>query len=286
MSSRNFMAMLQKKWNEGKFVCVGLDSQYEKIPECVRLRWSGAWMATANFNRSIVDETKDSACAYKPNSAFYEAQGSCGLQALVATICYIRQVAPDVPVIFDAKRGDIGNTNDGYVKAAFDEAYLMADAITISPYLGMEANEPFLAQKDKGIFILCRTSNKGSNEFQDLRLDTGERLYQRVAENVSKYWNKNGNCGLVVGATFPDELQNVRNMVGDMPILIPGIGAQGGDLENTVRAGKNSKNGGMIINSSRQIIFASNGPDFAEAARRETQKLHDSITQILKGSAA
>ncbi len=189
----------------------------------------------------------------------------------------IHTVAPDVPVILDAKDMDIGNTNTGYVRMAFE--YCQADAITINPYLGMEAAQPFLDQKDKGIIVLCRTSNKGSGEFQDLLIKSDMPLYQYVASRVAKYWNKNGNCALVVGATYPNELAQVRRIVGDMPILIPGIGVQGGDVEATVKAGRDSRGQGMIINASRSIIFASNGPDFAEAARRETLKLHNLINQ-------
>ena len=238
------------------------------------------------FNRAIVDATKDIAGSYKLNSSFYEAHGAEGLAALHRTITDIRNIAPDVPVILDAKRGDIGNTNNGYVQMAFD--YLNVDAITVPPYLGGESLQPFLARPEKGIIVLCRTSNLGAGEFQDLEVSAywentahPMKLYEYIALRVSNDWNENGNCGLVVGATYPEELASVRRIVGDMPILIPGIGAQGGDLEKTVQAGKNTRGQGMIINSSRGIIFASNGPDFAEAARRETLKLHEAITQCL-----
>ncbi|OGG41015.1 orotidine 5'-phosphate decarboxylase [Candidatus Kaiserbacteria bacterium GWA2_50_9] len=239
------------------------------------------------FNKANVEATQDIVCAYKPNFAFYIAHGDEGVAALNRTIVDIHIIAPDVPVILDCKDGDIGNTNAGYVKMAFD--YCQADAITVSPYLGGEALQPFLDCKDKGIFVLCRTSNPGAGEFQDLRISTGpvmvdndppyRPLYQIVAQNVAANWNKNGNCALVVGATYPDELRQVRELVGDMPILIPAVGAQGGDVEKAVKAGKNSQGQGMIFNSSRGIIFASNGPDFAEAARRETLKLHTLINQ-------
>lgn len=279
MSERNFNALLQAKWDGGKFVCVGLDSKYAKIPQYMRSVGGGVKNTIFKFNQMIVEATKDIVCCYKPNIAFYE--GDQGKRALYDTINFIHDTAPTVPVILDVKQGDIDNTNDGYVVDDFD--WYDADAITVHNYMGMQAMEPFLSQKDKGIFPLCRTSNKGADEFQNLMLANGERLYQKVARNVAGAWNKNGNCGLVVGATCPEELQLVRHIVGDMPILIPGIGAQGGDLERTVLAGKNSKNQGMIINSSRAIIFASNGPDFAEAARLETQRLHDSITKVPKG---
>lgn len=228
------------------------------------------------FNRAIVEATKDLVCAYKLNTAFYEAYGDQGLVALHRTIVNIHANAPDVPVILDAKRADIGNTNAGYVQAAFE--FLQADAITVHPYLGAEALQPFLDCANKGIFVLCRTSNPGTGEFQYLSVN-GEPLYCFVARRVANNWNKNGNCAVVVGATYPDELREVRGLVGDMPILIPGIGAQGGDVEKTVSAGKDSRGQGMIINSSRSIIFASKGEDFAEAARRETEKLRDLINQ-------
>jgi orotidine-5'-phosphate decarboxylase len=285
---RNFMEMLRARWAQGKFVCVGLDSEYKKIPGASKERASIHEMIFW-FNRCIVDNTCDLVCAYKPNIAFYENLGPLGIQALKSTVEFIYANAPGVPVILDAKRADIGNTNNGYVQMAFE--YFGADAITVHPYLGQEALKPFLEMKDKGIIVLCRTSNPGAGEFQDLRVlvDKGMNmhsvaLYEAVAKNVAENWNNNGNCALVVGATYPQELSGVRKIVGDLPILIPGIGAQGGDLEKTVLAGKDSKGMGIIINSSRGIIFASQGPDFAEAARRETQKLHDAITQcLLKG---
>ena len=280
MNERNFNNMLEAQWAKSNFVCVGLDSELEKIPESVRQRGNGPGISIANtivaFNRAIVEATKDLVCAYKPNSAFYEAHGDEGFAALKRTIMDIHAIAPDVPVILDAKRADIGNTNRGYADAAFD--FLQADAVTVHPYLGQEALQPFLDQSDKGIIVLCRTSNPGAGEFQDLSVN-GEPLYRFVARRVASEWNKNGNCALVVGATALHELAHVRKIVGDMPILIPGIGAQGGDVEQTVKAGKDSRGKGMIINSSRGIIFASKGADFAQAARRETIKLRDTINQ-------
>ncbi len=280
----SFNDMLKAKWAEGKFACVGLDSEYEKLPVFLRDGTSVS-AAITMFNRAIVGETRDFACAYKPNFAFYMAHGSEGLKALYQTIACIRIVAPTVPVILDGKFGDIGNTNEGYAKLAFD--YLGADAVTVSPYLSGVALKPFLDRKDKGVFVLCRTSNLGSDEFQDLSVSGvatfalgNISLYKHVASRVSKVWNVNGNCGLVVGATYPDELREVRGAVGDMPILIPGIGAQGGDVEKTVRAGKDSRGQGMIINSSRGIIFASQAENFATAAGREAEKLHNLINQF------
>lgn len=283
-----FNEKLQAKWDEGKSVCVGLDSELSKIPHEAH-RTGGIhtdiddWChyTLREFNQRIVGATHDLVCAYKPNLAFYMAHGDKGLLALRDTIEYIRKVAPDVPVILDAKIADIGNTNRGYVEMAFE--YLDADAVTVHPYLGEEALQPFLDRKDKGIIVLCRTSNPGSWEFQDLNVEIHGGmfmlLYKAVAKQVSERWNANGNCAVVVGATYPEELAQVRRIVGDMPILIPGIGAQGGDVEATVKAGMNSRGQGMIINSSRGIIFASSGEDFAEVARRETLKLNDLINQ-------
>ena len=294
MNDRNFRQMLEAQWFRGNFVCVGLDSEFGKIPESAHVGGNECEVHEGNtivaFNHAIVEATKDIVCAYKPNAAFYEAHGAEGIAALHRTISDIHAIAPDVPVILDAKRADIGNTNAGYVKFAFD--YLRADAITVHPYFGGEALEPFLAHVEKGIFVLCRTSNPGAGELQDHPVNTSPLevnplgnmqvsrqtpLYRQLAYKVANWWNKHGNCALVVGATYPDELREVRGLVGDMPILIPGIGAQGGDVEKTVSAGKDSRGWGMIINSSRGIIFASKGADFAEAARRETEKLRDMI---------
>lgn len=306
---RNFMELLQKMQNQRRFACLGLDPVIEKIPDIITRNRSMDLAGIADsfvaYAKPIIDATKDIVGAYKPNSGFYEKYGPEGIRAQRQTIEYIQQVAPDVPVINDAKRGDIDNTNNGYVDASF--GFLKADAITVNPYLGGEALAPFLECKDKGIIVLCRTSNSGASEFQDtfkqlatlspgpereefIRFEKrlgdqlhsgGVPLYQYVAFRVAEYWNKNGNCLLVVGATFPGELAFVRAIVGDMPLLIPGIGAQGGDLEKTVHAGKNSKGQGMIINSSRAILYASSGHDFADAARRETEKLHNQIISFL-----
>lgn len=277
--------MLETKWAEGKFVCVGLDPDLDKLPTHLKQRINPTgiyYFVVDAFCHAIIGATYDVVCAFKPNSAFFESLED-GDELLAKAISVIHAMAPDVPVILDAKRGDIGNTNAGYVRAAFDR--LGADAITIHPYLGQEANQPFLDRKDKGIFALCRTSNKGSAEFQN----HGEGpmlgpLYEKVAHNVSRRWNTNGNCGLVVGATYPQELSDIRRIAGDMPFLIPGIGAQGGDVEKTILAGKDSRGKGMIINSSRGILYASSGEDFAEAARRETLKLHEEIKKHLSTS--
>jgi len=283
MNNRNFRQMLEAQWSRGNFVCVGLDSDFEKIPEASQRltdgdgSFLGASIAShiQTFNRAIVKVTKDLVCAYKFNLAFYGQNK--GWIPLRETITYINEVAPNVPIILDAKYGDNANSNVKYAGDAFD--YLKADAVTVNPYTGRESFQPFLERKEKGIFVLCRTSNPGAGEFQDLIVLGQGPLYRVVARRVASEWNKNGNCALVVGATYPDELREIRGLVGDMPILIPGIGAQGGDVEKTVSAGKDSRGYGMIINSSRSIIFASKGADFAEAARRETEKLRDFINQ-------
>lgn len=290
MSDRNFRQMLEKKWGEGKFVCVGLDSNYEKIPEFLRANGhAGVSTAVAAFNRAIVEATKDLVCAYKPNFAFYAEYGMDGVRALHHCVADIQRIASDVPVILDTKDGDIGNTNAGYVKMAFDN--LGADAVTVNPYLGAEALQPFLDCKDKGVFVLCRTSNPGSGEFQGMDV-AGDAvpgsympLYKYVAHRVANYWNKNGNCGLVVGATFPEELKEARERAFDMPILIPALGFQQKDvpLETQVQQvivnGRHGRELRMLFNSSRGIIYASSGADFDEAARRETEKLDNLINR-------
>ncbi len=276
MAARDFREMLERRWELGNFLCVGLDSELSRIPESAR---KGTIRETLfNFNRSIIDATHGLICAFKPNSAFYEAYGEDGWGALRETISYIQEAAPEVPVILDAKRGDVGGTNNGYAKTVFD--LLMADAVTVSPYLGKEALAPFLARKDKGVIVLSKTSNPGAGEFQDLIVgDTP--LYLAVAKHVAQGWNKNGNCGLVVGATYPDDLKKVRAIAGDMPILIPGIGEQGGNLAKTVAAGRDSRGRGMIISASRAVIFASGGKDYAEAAMKKAAELNGAIRDSL-----
>jgi orotidine-5'-phosphate decarboxylase len=250
-------------------LCVGLDPVLSKLPAHIASQPEPFF----TFNKAIIDTTADLVCAYKPNSAFYEAAGPEGILQLQKTVEYINQNYPNVPVILDSKRADIGNTNDFYVTHTFD--YLKADAVTVHPYLGREALAPFLARKDKGIIVLCRTSNPGAGEFQDLLVD-GKPLYEHVAEAIATSWNVNGNCMLVVGATYPEEIKKVREIVGpDITFLIPGIGAQGGDLQKTIQAsGEN-----IIINSSRGIIYASEGGDFAETARGEALQLRDEINK-------
>jgi len=260
MFFHNKLNKIIKKNNS--LLCVGLDSDFEKVKGSLFL-----------FNKRIIEQTYDLVCSYKLNIAFYEAIGLKGLKDLKLTIKYLKSKYPEIPIIIDAKRGDIGNTNRGYVQFIFN--ILGADAITVNPYLGEEAMGPFLEMKDKGIIILCRTSNSGAGEFQDLKVN-GTLLYQIIAKNVAKKWNKNNNCLLVVGATYPDELKKVREIVGEeMWILVPGVGAQGGDLEATLKAGLNKKGKGLIINSSRGIIFSKN-------PRQEAKNLRERINRFRK----
>ncbi len=235
-------------------------------------------MSVFEFNKAIIDTTADLVCAYKPNIAFYEAQGEEGLDALYKTV---RHIPRDIPVIIDAKRGDIGNTSAAYAKALFE--YFNCDAVTVSPYLGFDSLEPFLKYKEKGIIILCRTSNKGAADFQSLLCQYEGKtlpLYEIVALKTSQ-WNTNHNIGLVVGATYPEELKNIRQSQPDMPILIPGVGAQGGDLDLAVRCGIDINKRGIIINSSRGIIYAGKGNDFANAARHAAEIMRGEINKII-----
>ncbi len=277
----NFKQKLDKRIkNVNSCVCVGLDSKYEKIPTFLKDKYKSKQEIIFQFNKQIIDQTYDLVCAYKPNIAFYEAEGNQGLTALKKTIEYIRKVDKEILTIVDAKRADIGNTNLAYIKSIFE--YFKFDAVTVHPYLGKEALSPFLNMKDKGIIILCRTSNSGAGKIQDLEIHSeygNLPLYKFLAYQVKKYWNKNSNCCLVVGATYPKELAEIRKIVNNMPLLIPGIGAQGGDIQKTVKAGKDSNGRGMIINSSRSIIFASEEKDFAKTARIKTKELENKINK-------
>lgn len=270
----NFLEQLNTRVDESNsLLCIGLDPDIKKLPE----QFHDVLNPLFTFNKAIIDATADVVCAYKPNSAYYEAHGPEGLVQLRDTVSYIHEKYPGIPVILDAKRADIGNTNDQYAAFIFD--YLGVDAVTLHPYLGREALEPFLSRQDKGLIILCRTSNPGAGEFQDLII-SGEPLYSHVARQVSQSWNESGNCSLVVGATYPKELEEVRAIVGpEMPFLMPGVGAQGGDIEAAVKAGIGDNKRGLIINSARGVIFASSGPDFAEAARGAAIKTRDEINE-------
>lgn len=266
--------LLAAHFARGRHLTIGLDTDPARLPESVAPGAAPAERVVA-FNAAIVAATADLAAAYKPNVAFYEALGSEGFAALEETIAAIRREAPDAAVILDAKRADIGSTNAGYVAAAFDR--LGADAVTVHPYLGGEALSPFLARAEKLVFVLARTSNPGAGEFQDL-LSDGLPLYRHVARAVAGSWNAAGNCGLVVGATYPDELRAVRGDVpASMPILIPGVGAQGGDVGAVVAANRAAGSDAYLIAASRSILYASGGEDFADAARGAAAALDAAI---------
>jgi len=267
--------MLEAQWRGNKFVCVGLDPDIQKLPK--KFNQLDPEDAIADFCMQIVDATQEFVCAYKPNFAFFEQYGPDGLRALRHVVSHIHATAPDAIVILDAKRGDIGSTSSALACAAFD--VWGADAITVNPYLGRDAIQPFLDYKDKGVIVLCRTSNKGATEFQNLRVGD-QPLFMRVARAVADEWNGHGNCGLVVGATAPQELNEVRQAVGNMPILVPGVGAQGGDLQHVLRAGLTA-DGGVLINVSRSVLYASNDQDFAQAARKEVERMNVEIKHFL-----
>ncbi len=251
-------------------VCVGLDPEPEKFPASLR----NAPRAIFEFNRRIIDATADYACCFKPQFAHYAALSA--EDQLLDTIRYIHAQHPGLPVILDSKRGDIGNTAEKYAQESF--VRYGADAVTVNPYMGGDTVTPYLKWADKGVVILCRTSNPGARDFQDLEIG-GKRLYRIVAERVAQAWNAGGNCLLVVGATYPQELAEIRAVVGDLPFLVPGIGAQGGDVEAAVKAGRTADGRGLLINSSRGILYASQGEDFADAARAATLALRDQINR-------
>jgi orotidine-5'-phosphate decarboxylase len=258
--------LLQRSRSVNSLLCIGLDTDINKIPDFLQKKDHPVF----DFNSGIIKATKNIVCAYKINLAFYESLGKYGWEVLEKTL---DQIPNDIIIIADAKRGDIGNTSALYARAFFET--LNFDAITVNPFLGFDSIQPFLEFDNKGVFILTLTSNTGSKDFQYLKIDE-KSLYIIVAEKILE-WNKKGNCGLVVGATHPEELHKIREIVPDCPILIPGIGAQGGDLESTVKYGCD-KNGEMaLINLSRAIIYASNKEDYAEAAFNTASENNDKI---------
>ena len=266
-----FMQSLRNAWQRNdSLVCVGLDPEPSRFPA----RFANDDDAVFAFCRDIVDATADLVCCFKPQVAHFAALGA--EHALERLIAHIHTHQPGVPVILDAKRGDIGSTARHYASEAFDR--YAADAVTVNPYLGRDSARPFLDRADKGVVVLCRTSNPGARELQDL--DVGGRpLYQHVAALVAGEWNAHGNCLLVTGATWPGELAAVRRLVGDMPLLVPGIGAQGGDVEAVVRDGRASDGNGLLVSSSRAILYAGDGDDFAAAARGAASQLRDAINR-------
>jgi len=265
----SFVRQLAEAWRRNdSLVCVGLDPELERFPQAVARSPSPIF----RFNKAIIDATADLVCAYKPQFAHYAA---CEAEdQLERTIEYIHRAYPGIPVILDAKRGDVGSTAEKYAIEAFER--YGADAVTVNPYLGGDSLEPFLAYETKGVIVLCRTSNPGARDLQDLELG-GRKLYQTVAQLAAQRWNTRGNVLLVVGATYPRELAEVRALVGGMPLLVPGIGAQGGDIAQVIANGRTPDGTGLVINSSRAILYASQGEDFAAGARAATLRLRDEI---------
>jgi len=265
----SFLERLAGAWQRNdSLACVGLDPELERFPRHILADASPIF----HFNKAVIDATADLVCAYKPQFAHYAAYEA--EDQLERTIEYIHRSYPHLPVILDAKRGDVGNTAERYAIEAFER--YGADAVTVNPYLGGDALEPFLRHADKGVVILCRTSNPGAGQLQDLVVD-GRKLYQVVAQLAARQWNSRGNCLLVVGATYARELAEVRELVGDMPLLVPGVGAQGADVAQAVEHGQSRDGRGLIVSSSRGILYASGGEDFAAAARAATQKLRAQI---------
>ena len=264
-----FMAQLARAWEQNdSLLCVGLDPEIERFPSHILAQPAPLFQ----FNKSVIDATADLVCAYKPQFAHYAAYQA--EDQLERTITYIHTHYPLVPVILDAKRGDVGNTAERYASEAFER--YGADAVTVNPYLGGDALEPFLRHADKGVIILCRTSNPGGGDLQDLAIG-GRRLYQVVAELAARRWNSRGNCLLIVGATYPRELAEVRELVGDMPLLVPGVGAQGGDASQAVLNGQTRRGTGLIISSSRGVLYGSPGADFPGAVRAAATALRAQI---------
>jgi orotidine-5'-phosphate decarboxylase len=274
----DFLTSLRARWRTAdSLLCVGLDPDPGRFPASIRNERD----AVFTFCRAIIDATADLACAFKPQIAYFAAARA--EDALERLIAHIHDTHPGVPVILDAKRGDMGATSEQYAREVFER--YRADAVTLQPYQGIDAIEPYLRYPGRGAFVLCRTSNPGGDALQMLDVG-GRKLYERVAELVARDWNRTGQLGLVVGATYPAELGRVRQLVGDMPLLVPGIGAQGGDIEASVGAGQTGDGTGMIINSSRAILYAGSGADFAAAARAAAEQTRREINRFRRLSAA
>jgi orotidine-5'-phosphate decarboxylase len=271
-----FIDKLSAAWTaNNSLLCVGLDPDIARFPAHLQQQPDAIFA----FCKAIIDATADSACAFKPQIAYFAALRA---EDQLEAICdYLRKNHPHIPIVLDAKRGDIGATAEQYAREAYER--YGADAVTVNPYMGSDSVAPYMEWKDRGVIILCRTSNPGGSDLQFLKAD-GKPIYQHVAQLVADKWNTNGQCGLVVGATFPEELAQVRKIVGNMPLLVPGIGAQGGDIEATMNAGKTANGSGMMINSSRAILYAKadekTGEDFAQAARRVALETRDAINQF------
>ena len=275
----HFMTALAAAWRDrNSLLCVGLDPDPAKFPAHLQ----GRPDAIFEFCKAIVDATADTVCCFKPQIAYFAARRA--EDQLEALIAHIHEKHPATPVILDAKRGDIGSTAEQYAIEAFER--FRADAITVNPYMGRDSVDPYLAYPDKGVILLCRTSNAGGSDLQFLDVtgpQGGEKLYERVARLVARDWNASGNCALVVGATFPAEIARVREITGDLPLLVPGIGAQGGVIEATVKAGRTKAGTGLMINSSRAILYAgvkeNSGEHFADQARRVAIETRDAINR-------
>lgn len=267
----SFLQSLRQRWHSADtLLCVGLDPDPTRFPA----RFAAHPDPLFAFCRAIVDATAPFVCAFKPQIAHFAAHA--GEDALARLIAYIHRTHPDIPVILDSKRGDIGSTAVCYASEAFDR--FAADAVTINPFLGRDAAQPFLDRIDRGVIVLCRTSNPGASEFQSLLVD-GLPLYRHIARRVARDWNQHGNCMLVVGATWPEELAAVRADVGDLPLLVPGIGAQGGDVDAVIGNGASRDRTGLVINASRAILYASRGDDFAHAAASAAADLRERINR-------
>jgi orotidine-5'-phosphate decarboxylase len=272
-SSNTFNQQLQSAWaSQGSMLCVGFDPDSKRLPTSLQGKPEGIF----EFCREIADATADLVCSFKPQFAYFASQrAEAQLEKLIR---HLKDHYPDIPVILDSKRGDIGSTAEHYAMEVFER--YGADAVTVSPYMGFDTIEPYLRHQGKGVIVLCRTSNPGGSDLQFLNVSPdGQPLYLHVAKLAAQQWNSSGQISLVLGATFPEEITKVRAIVGDMPLLIPGIGAQGGDIDATVKAGAipNKPGTGMIINSSRAILYASSGSDFAQAARTVALNTRDAL---------
>ncbi|MFD0912481.1 orotidine-5'-phosphate decarboxylase [Methylophilus luteus] len=281
----SFIQQLQAAWQSSdSLLCIGLDPDLERFPQAV----ASGNDSIFSFNRAIIDATHDLVCAYKPQIAYFSALGA--ERQLEQTITYIKSTYPHIPVILDAKRGDIGSTAVQYAREAF--VRYQVDAVTVNPYMGFDSVQPFLEYQDKGVIILCKTSNSGAAQLQEVELQAqaqevqaqqsgqkGEPVYEYIARLVAEKWNFNHNCLLVMGATWPQQVARVRSIVGDMPFLVPGAGAQGGDIASIVQAGQTAQGNGLIISASRSILYASAKHDFAEAARTQAAALKNAINQ-------
>jgi orotidine-5'-phosphate decarboxylase len=257
-------------------LCVGLDPELAKLPAALRSRHAEEALKT--FLHGIIAATSDFVCCYKPNLAFYLAHGAAGWNVLLG----LRDAIPaHIPMLLDAKFGDVGSTAEMYARTAYDVVH--ADALTVSPYVGGDALAPFFARPDRTAFVLCKTSNPGSGDLQDVPVESGETVFLRMAARIRDWGAAHGNVGAVVGATYPAQMAAIRAALPDAPLLVPGIGAQGGDLAGSVRAGMDARGAGMLISASRSVLYASSGDDYADAARAEAERLRDAINAARQG---